>query len=274
MIKLILILIYFMENTIFLKLEVITMFISLWYILYYLLEKLYVVYFKVKNIVTPDVKETKNRRGKKMKISSSDNSIKKSDIKLSQSEKDKLSDIIKRAKVNAAKWYFDSCKHLIIEWLAIDKYNKELNLELAGIYEKEHNYKNAEFIYRDLIEAIWKDTTVMKKLWFILALQHELEPSLNIYEKVYKKIKDDTEVLNMLTDITFELHLYDKSLKYVKILLKDKPRNVDRLLLQAVCYENLQKFSDAFDIYKKIVELQPYNTLARNKLNELFALKN
>jgi tetratricopeptide (TPR) repeat protein len=77
----------------------------------------------------------------------------------------------------------------------------------------------------------------------------------------------------MLADITFELHLYEKALKYVKILLKDKPRNVDRLLLQAVCFENLEKFSEAFDVYKRIVELQPYNTLSRNKLNELFALK-
>jgi tetratricopeptide (TPR) repeat protein len=77
----------------------------------------------------------------------------------------------------------------------------------------------------------------------------------------------------MLTDITFELHSYEKALKYVKILLKDKPRNVDRLLLQAVCYENLEKFTEAFEAYKRIVELQPYNTLARNKLNELFSLK-
>ena len=262
-----------MENTIFIKLEVIIMLISLWYMLYYLFEKSYSIYFKVKNIVTPSTKETSTRRGKKMKISSSDNSVKKTDIKLTQLEKDKLADIIKRAKTNASKWYFDSCKHLIVEWLAIDKYNKELNIELAWIYEKEHNYKNAEFIYIDLIEAIWTEVSVMKKLWFIHALQHELEASLNIYEKVYKKTKNDTEVLNMLADITFELHQYDKALKYVKILLKDKPRNVDRLLLQAVCYENLQKFTEAFEVYKRIVELQPYNTLARNKLNELFALK-
>ena len=262
-----------MENTIFIKLEVITMFISLWYILYFVIEKLYNLYFKVKNIVQPEVKEVNKRRWKKMKFSNSWNNVDKTQVKLTQAEKDKLSDIIKRAKINASKWYFDSCKHLIVEWLAIDKFNKDLNIELASIYEKEHNYKNAEFIYRDLVDAIWKDITVMKKLWFILALQHELESSLDIYEKVYKKKKDDTEVLNMLADITFELQMYDRALKYVKILLKDKPRNVDRLLLEAVCFENLQKFTESFEVYKRIVELQPYNTLARNKLNELFALK-
>ena len=56
-----------------------------------------------------------------------------------------------------------------------------------------------------------------------------------------------------------------------EIYLKDKPRNVDRLSMQAVCFEHLEFFKEAFNVYKRIVELQPYNTLARNKLNELFA---
>ncbi len=61
---------------------------------------------------------------------------------------------------------------------------------------------------------------------------------------------------------------------YLKLILKDKPRNVDRLLMLAVCFESIEQVDDAFETYKKIVELQPYNTLARNKLNELFAVKN
>ena len=52
-------------------------------------------------------------------------------------------------KINSLKWYIDTAKNLIVEWLSIDKYNRELNLELASIYEKEHNYINAEYIYKD-----------------------------------------------------------------------------------------------------------------------------
>jgi len=262
-----------MENTIFIKIEVIIMLISLWYILFFLSEKAYAMYFSVKTIVSPKKEIKITKRGKRMNLSWNNKSTKVIIKQLTQAEKEKLADIVKRAKVNASKWYFDSAKHLIVEWLAIDKYNKDLNLELAAMYEKEQNYKNAEFIYKDLIDAIWKDINVMKKLAFICALQHNLEESLSIYEKVLKKKKDDVEVLNMICDITFELNQYDRALKYVKIVLKDKPRNVDRLLMEAVCFENLEEFSEAFDVYKRIVELQPYNTLARNKLNELFTFK-
>jgi hypothetical protein len=39
-----------------------------------------------------------------------------------------------------------------------------LNLELAKIYEQEHNYINAEYIYKDLLEVLKVDFEVMKKL--------------------------------------------------------------------------------------------------------------
>lgn len=264
-----------METSIFVKIEIIIFFLSFTYITYFIWEKAFHAYFHVKKIVEPKKVKWRSKKSKKIQISqNSSKSWENQEKKLTETEKQKLADIVKRAKINASKWYFETARHIIVEWLSIDKFNKDLNIELAGIYEKEHNYKNAEFIYKDLIDAIWKDCDVMKKLWMIYALQNKLDEALQMYEKVHKKKKDDTEVINMLWDITFELQKYDAAKWYLKMILKDKPRNVDRLLMLAVCYESLHMTDDAFDTYKKIVELQPYNTLARNKLNELFALKN
>ena len=264
-----------METSIFVKIEIIIFFLSFLYVIYFLWDKIYNAYFHVKKIVEPKKSKPRNKKSKKVKVSQ--NKDKKGEtpvVKISDQDKQKLIDIVKRAKINASKWYFDTARHIIVEWLSIDKFNKDLNIELAWIYEKEHNYKNAEFIYKDLIDAIGKDCDVMKKLWMIYALQNKLVDAQDMYEKVHKKRKDDAEVINMLADITFELQNYDQALIYLKLILKDKPRNVDRLLMLAVCNESLHKTDEAFDTYKKIVELQPYNTLARNKLNELFALKN
>lgn len=239
-----------------------------------MLEKVYKAYFHVKKIVEPKKSIPRKKKSKKLKISQENNKQSIEAVKLSDQDKQKLIDIVKRVKINASKGYFDTARHIIVEWLSIDKFNKDLNIELAGIYEKEHNYKNAEFIYKDLIDAIWKDCDVMKKLGMIYALQNKLVEAQNMYEKVHKRRKEDAEVINMLADITFELQNYQQAMIYLKLILKDKPRNVDRLLMLAVCFESLDQWEDAFETYKKIVELQPYNTLARNKLNELFAVKN
>ena len=44
-------------------------------------------------------------------------------------------------------------------------------MELASIYEREKNYKNAQYIYEDLIEKLEDNYEVLKKLAFSLALQ-------------------------------------------------------------------------------------------------------
>ena len=136
-----------MESSIFLKFEIIIMFISFWYIIYYVFDRMTSVYSKVKKIITPSKKIVK-KEFKKINIASKEANYKKDHSiihNLSHENKDKLIEILKRVKLNRTKWYFDVARTLIVEWLAIDKYNKDLNLELAKIYEIEKKYKNGKY---------------------------------------------------------------------------------------------------------------------------------
>jgi hypothetical protein len=44
-------------------------------------------------------------------------------------------------------------------------------MELAHMYEMEKNYKNAEFIYRDMCLVHKDNTSLLKKLAYIVAMQ-------------------------------------------------------------------------------------------------------
>ena len=130
-----------MENLLFIKIEIFIFTLSFLYILYYLWIKMYTVYFKVKEIVKPV--KIENKKSALNKVSLGNNKSSKSwnkHIKISDKHKNKVLDIIKRVRVNSTKWYFDTARNLIVEWLSFDKYNRELNIELALIYEKEKNY--------------------------------------------------------------------------------------------------------------------------------------
>ena len=171
-----------MENTFFLKIEILFFFISLFYILYYFWIKLFSFSFKIKKVLkTENINANKTALNKINIVNKSEkvetNATNKQN-KLSDSDKQKIADIVKRVKLNSTKWYFDTSKNLIVEWLSIDKFNKDLNLELASIYEKEKNYVNAEYIYKDLLEIYKIDFIVMKKLWYVYALQNKLNDSL------------------------------------------------------------------------------------------------
>lgn len=262
-----------MDNSILLKFEIITTIISFLYIIYYYFERIYYnrleprlkKMLRSELVVVEIPKETIN-------ITQKEDFYKKFNLikeKISKENKEKLEDIIKRVKINSSKWYLDSSKSLIIEWLAIDKNNRELNLELARIYEKEKKYRNAEYIYFDLIETKGDNFEILKSLGYILAIQNKLNKSIKIYEKALARRNTDAEILEMLTDLNFEVWNFKSALKYAKLYLKEKPKDFNKLLIEWICYENTWKVMDAIISYKNMLEIQPYNSEVVERLKNL-----
>lgn len=260
-----------MENLFLLKLEIIIFFMSLFYVIYYMSWKIYETYFKVKSVIIKEEISNVKTALNKVDLTTKEKNYKKekNTKQLTDEEINQLTEILKRVKNNSSKGYFDIAKWLIIEWLSIDKFNKDLNLELANIYIKEKNYQNAEIIYRDLLEVIKDDTDLYKKIAYIYAMQWKLDLALDNYIKVHRKKPADEEVINMLCEITYDLKDFKSSLKYINQYLKFKPRDIDKMNMKAVCYEEARDFKDAIDTHKRILELQPYNTVSRDKVREL-----
>ncbi|MCH2188826.1 hypothetical protein MK079_03290 [Candidatus Gracilibacteria bacterium] len=48
--------------------------------------------------------------------------------------------------------------------------------------------------------------------------------------------------------------------------MKEFPRNVEKLFLKAECHESLDQREQSQEVYKKILNLQPYNTKAKQAL--------
>lgn len=270
-----------MTYSLLLKFEVILLILSSGYILFYAWNYIARVYFNIKKIVSPPstnnwknwVIEEENRNA--IKVTKNEGaSLKREELKkekkFTEDEKNKLQEIIKKVRVNTSKSYYEAAKSLIVEGLAIDKFNKELNLELAHIYEAEKNYKNAEYIYRDLVELHNDNYEILKKLWYILALQKRFNESITMYEQAHEKNKGDLDVVDLLTDLHYEIGSFEGAYKYVVLSLKQKPRNVDRLVLKAELSLREDKEEEAILSYREVLEMQPYNTDAMDGLRSLW----
>lgn len=260
-----------MENLFLLKLEILIFFLSFFYLLYYMSWKIYKTYFKVKNVIIKEEISNVKTALNIVDLNTKEKNYKKdkNNKQLTDEEINQLTELLKRVKNNASKWYFDTAKWIIIEWLSIDKFNKDLNLELAWIYIKEKNYQSAEYIYKDLLEVIKDDTDLYKKLAYIYAMQWKLDLAMDNYIKVHKKNPSDEEVINMLAEINYDLKDYKTALKYINQYLKSKPRDIDKLNMKAICFEQTREMKEAIEIHKRILELQPYNTNSRDKVREL-----
>ena len=256
----------------FLKFEVVIFFLSLGYIIYYSSLKFNKAYSKVKKVIKKDdissVKTALNKVDLNRKEKNYKQSLKEKKV-LSHEDREHIAELLKRVKINSTKWYYDTAKTLIVEGLSIDKFNKELNLELASIYEKERRYENAEYLYKDLLEIQPDDLEVLRRLAYNYALENKLEQAMEVYEKIHKKDMTDEKTIDMLAEITYSIWDFEKALKYVNLFLKDHPRDVNKLLMKAYCLEEMRHFKDAYEAHRKVIEMQPYNTFANQKIKEL-----
>lgn len=262
-----------MTNIILLKIEIIIFVLSFWYFVYYIVDKFIYMYFNIKRIVKPDKKLLQEKADKISELlkNREEKIIEKHELKqkLNEKESKKIAEILKRVDINFSKWYIDTAKSLIIEGLAIDKYNKDLNLSLAKIYENEKEYTKWEYIYIDLLKAYKDNFEILKKLWFNLALQKKFNESINVFIEAYNKRKNDNDVLEILADLTYEMKYYKKSLKFIKLYLKQFPRNTEKLKMKWYCLELLWQTEEAIETYKRVLDLQPYNTKVLEKLKHL-----
>ncbi len=203
---------------------------------------------------------------------SDDSSVKehtKNKKKLSNSEKLKLQELLKKVKISLSKREFDTAKNTIIEGLTIDKFNIDLNLELANVYIEEEEYVKAEYIYKDLILVHSEDTVLLKKLWYVLSVQEKYPLAIEVYKKAHREEKNDEEILNMLSQLTYFVWDYLWAIKYSKKYLKIAPKSTDNMYILAKAYEKTNSKEAALDIYKELSKIIPYDMKINAKINAL-----
>ena len=267
--------ILFNFSGVLLRIEILLFFVSLLYTFYYIFDRFFIAYRQVKDqkrekqVRRKKILEKQKNISKKPKAVTSTFSKESTKSSVTHNNTEKLRDTIKRVQINKERGYYDTARSLIIEGLAIDKNNRDLNLELWEVYELEENYKNAEYIYKDMLEIHPENIELLKKMGNVLLLQWEIEKAIKYYRKAFDRKKDDIEVVAILAQGYFELKNFKKCLRFVKLFLKDKTRDVEKLCMKGYCLEKDSLISEAIECYQKILEIQPYNMEIKERIEKL-----
>lgn len=263
-------------NLVLFQIEVIVFFISILYILYFFSWKIFDVFLAIKNILGIG-KGRSDKPFTKVQISEDRNlhatNYVTQKYQISIEDKNKVSELLKKIKINISKWEYDLAKNIIVEWLTIDKFNIELNLELAWIYILEKEYHKAEYIYKDLLLVHEEDFEVLKKLAYVLTMQEKYDLAIEMYKKSNEIRIDDNEVINMLAHLYYYKWLYVDAISYLKLFLKDHPRDSENIILLWASYRNIGKILDAVNTYKRALEIEPYNNEVKKEIEELESLE-
>ena len=266
-----------------LRLEIIIFLLSLWYILFYIVDYLYLKFaskLKLKKYIKKldeehsEIIEKDPEINKNLSLEEDSKHItkkkdKKRDVietkkphvveRLQLENSEQIREIIKRAQMNISRGYLETARNIVIEWLAMKKQDKELNILLAEIYEREKKYQHAAYIYKDLYDEYSEDMVIMQKLWNALYLLGDNMWAFDIYILVHKKNRTNTEVLDILSHLSIDIKDFKAWVKYANRYLKEKPRNAEKLWIKAYCLEKLWRIRESIEAYRKILDVQPYN---------------
>lgn len=258
------------------RIEIFCFFLSFFYIFYFFLDKIFQVFRakKLKNLEKINRQEARREKKKEKQLTNAQKLVtqkvqEKKPANTDHKQSEKIRNIIQRADVNISRWYLESARVLVVEWLTMKKDDKDLNITLADIYEREKKYQNAEYIYKDMLEIYEQDEELLSKLWYALAIQWKNEESFHIYEQAFERNANNQEVLDTLSHLWLELKNYKKALKYSSLFLKHRPRDSEKLGIKWYCLEVLGDREEAIATYRKLLEVQPYNSEVQDRVVQL-----
>jgi len=253
--------------------ELILLLATLAYIFYYFSSKFYNIFAWIYKFFPKSRKRTIEKKITTIDIddetSTQPKQYQESWNVLSIDDKNRIWDLLKKIRLNISLQEFDIAKNLIVEWLSIDKFDIEINLELASIYLFEKEYHKAEYIYKDLLLVHSDHFLTLKKLWYVLALQEKYDLALEVYKKAHEIDSQDQEVLNMLAHLCYHKELFFDGIDYIKAFLKSSPRDVENLILLWACYRAIWEYNNSLETYKKVIEIQPYNEPVKQEIEDL-----
>jgi tetratricopeptide (TPR) repeat protein len=188
---------------------------------------------------------------------------------LSPERRIEISELTKLVRTKIARGELTDARAKIIEGLAIDKWNKELNCLLASLYERDNEYRKAEFIYKDLILVHDTDAEIYMKLGFSLSIQGKYEIAYEIYKKLLEISDSHIEAAEMLANIAHELGRHEQAIEYSRLFLKSYPRNADMLTVLSVSLIDRGQKEEALESLSKLKNLDPYNPRVREMKEKL-----
>ncbi len=184
-------------------------------------------------------------------------SHKKSHIK--PEKREKLVEIINNVKTLIARGQIDDARAVIVSGLSIEKDNRELNLLMASLYERDHAFAKAEFILKDIATENPDDIEVLTHLATDLAMQRKYDVSYELYKKVLSLGGETEETLYTLTHLASEMSLPDDVVLYARSYLKQYPHNPEILWIYAQWLISLGQRKEAVETLIKLKNLTPYN---------------
>jgi len=164
---------------------------------------------------------------------------------------------------------FDLYEKKIIEWLAIDQEDKELNKLLADLYFTISNYKKALPILKKIIEIDPKDHKAIWQIGEIYLTSGDFNIAELLIQKAIGINPTNPKYYISMVELLYNTDRKHDAIIEIEKVIKLRPTNSAYMLTLADLYQEVNDFDNAKKYYFRVLEYEPSNEQAKKKLKEL-----
>src|SRR5205085_11083713 len=151
----------------------------------------------------------------------------------------------------------------------LDPDNADWQLALAGFYDTQQRYQEAENIYRTLMQRPEYQADAYLSLASQKMKQDQRFQAISILEEGAQRTGDSEKIKLQLGKLYASIGEDERALKIFIDLEQRNPENLEVQLLAAESMVNLGRTAEAREKYLKILSLNPDNEIATKELKRL-----
>ena len=164
---------------------------------------------------------------------------------------------------------FDEYEKKIIEWLAIDSEDKDLNKLLADLYFTMSNYKKALPILKKIVELDPKDHKAIWQIGEIYLTSGDFDIAELLIQKAIGINPTNPKYYISMVELFYNTDRKHDAITEIEKVIKLRPTNSAYMLTLADLYQEINDLDNAKKYYFRVLEYEPSNEKAKKKLKEL-----
>jgi len=192
---------------------------------------------------------------------------------IQEKQKKLLEKISYEANIYKKEWKLEDYEKKLIEWLAIDPENLELNKELANLYFTIWNHKKALSLLKKIIEVDPEDHNVIWQIWEIYLMMWDYETSELLIEKAINLKPNNPKYYISMVEIMYNTERKKDAVAVMEKIVKLRPTNSNYVMTLAELYEEIGDEDNSKKYYFKVLEQEPTNEKAKRKIQD-YSLNN
>jgi tetratricopeptide (TPR) repeat protein len=163
----------------------------------------------------------------------------------------------------------DEYEQKIIEGLAIDPDDKDLNKLLADLYFTMGNYKKALPILKKIVDMDPKDHKAIRQIGEIYLTSSDFNIAEMLIQKAIGINPTNPKYYISMVELLYNTDRKQDAIAEMEKVIKLRPTNGAYMFTLAELYEELQDIDNAKKYYFRVLEYEPSNEKAKKKLKDL-----